>query len=121
MDVVKFVQRTHFGAAIKLLQEKFSDAYDVILKRLGNSSSYLEHLRRVSALKTMQNLRPCVDNDLILHVEGRLENANLPTNNKHPLILSSRQPLTRIIILDEHAKAGHAGSCYTLMRTRQRF
>ena len=32
MDVVKFVQRTHFGAAIKLLQEKSSDAYDLILK-----------------------------------------------------------------------------------------
>ena len=32
MDVVKFVQRTHFGVAIKLLQEKSSDAYDLIKK-----------------------------------------------------------------------------------------
>ena len=30
MNVVKFVQRTHFGAAIKLLQEKSLDAYDLI-------------------------------------------------------------------------------------------
>ena len=32
MDVVKFVQGSHFEAAIKFLQEKFSDAYDLILK-----------------------------------------------------------------------------------------
>ena len=30
MDLVKFVQRTHFGVEIKLLQEKSSDAYDLI-------------------------------------------------------------------------------------------
>ena len=78
MDVVKFVQRTHFGAAIKLLQEKSSDAYDLIFKKLGSSLSDLEHVRRVSELKTLPNLRPCVDNDLMLRVEGRLESADLP-------------------------------------------
>ena len=121
MEVVKFIQKTHFGTAIKLLQEKSSDPYDLIFKKLGNSLSDLEHVRRVSELKTLRNLRPCVDNDLMLRVEGRLENADFPTDTKHPLILPSRHPLTRLIILDEYAKAGHAGPCYTLMRTRQRF
>ena len=121
MDVSKFVQKTHFGATIKRLQERSSSVYDLILKRLGNSLSDLEHVRRVSGLKTMRNLHPCVDYDLMLRVEGRLENADLPTDTKHPLILSSRHPLARLIILDEHAKSGHASPCYTLMRTRQRF
>ena len=121
MDVAKFVQRTHFGAAIKLLQEKSLDAYNLIFKKLGSRLSDLEHLRRVSELKTLRNLRPCVDNDLLLHVEGRLENADLRTDTKHPLIFPGTHPLTGLIILDEHAKAGHAGPCYMLMRTRQRF
>ena len=82
--------------------------------------SDLEHVRRVAELKTLRNLRPCVDNNLMLRVEGRLENADFPTDTKHPLIRPSRHPLTRLIILDEHAKAGHAGASYTLMRTRQR-
>ena len=30
MDILKFVKRIHFGAAIKLLQERSSDAYDLI-------------------------------------------------------------------------------------------
>ena len=57
----------------------------------------------------------------MLRVECRLENADLPTDTKHPLIPPSIHILTRLIILDEHAKAGHASPCYTLMRTRQRF
>ena len=78
--------------------------------------SHLKHVRRVCELKT---LRPCVDNALMLRVEGRLKNADFPTDTKHPLILPSRQSLTRLIIFDEHVKAGHAGPCYTIMRTRQ--
>ena len=81
----------------------------------------MEHVRRVSELKTLRNLRPYVDNNLMLLVEGRLEEADLPTDTKHTPILSSRHPLARLIVLDEHAKAGCAGPCYTLMRTRQRF
>ena len=85
------------------------------LKKLACSLSDLEHLHRVSKLKTLRNLRTCVDNDLMLRVEGRLENADLPTDTKHPLILPSRNQLTGLIILDEHAKAGHLGLCYTQM------
>ena len=83
--------------------------------------SNLEHVRRVSELKTPRNLRPCVGNDLMLRVDGCLENDDLPTDTKHPLIFPSRHPLTRLIILKEHAKAGHAGPCYMLLRTRQLF
>ena len=57
----------------------------------------------------------------MLRVEGCLENANLTTDIKHSTILPSKHPLTRLIILNEHAKAGHAGPFYLLMRTRQRF
>ena len=83
--------------------------------------SDLEHFNRVSELKTLRNLSPCVDNDLILRVQDRLENADLPTDTKHFLILPSRHPLTKLIIFDKHAKAGHMGPCYKLMRMRQRF
>ena len=53
IHVVKFVQKTHFGTAIKLLLEKSSDAFDLIFKKLGSSLSDLEHVRRVSELKTL--------------------------------------------------------------------
>ena len=58
---------------------------------------------------------------MLLRIDGRLENADFPTDAKHPLTLPARNALTRLIVLAEHAKAGHSGSFYTLINTRQRF
>ena len=54
-------------------------------------------------------------------MEGRLYNSALPVDTKHPIILPGRHALARLIVLNEHANAGHAGPSYTLMLTRQRF
>ena len=56
-----------------------------------------------------------------LRIEGRLENADLPLDSKHPLILLGRHPLTRLIVQYKHEQAGHGGPAYTLMKTRKRF
>ena len=69
----------------------------------------------------LQNLRPCAGSDLLFRVDGRLENAELSVDSKHPIILPGRHALTRLIVLDEHSNAGHAKPSYTLMKTRQRF
>ena len=72
-------------------------------------------------MKSLRNLRPCVDSNSMFRIEGRLENSELPVDVKHPLFLPGNHPLTRMVVLDEHVKAGHAGPAYTLMETRQRF
>ena len=58
---------------------------------------------------------------MLLCVDGRLENADQLVDTKHPIILPSRHPLTRLIVLSDHCKFGHAGPAYTLMKTRQCF
>ena len=58
---------------------------------------------------------------MLFRVDGRLENAELPTDAKHLLILPGSHTLTRLIILFEHVNCGHAGPSYTLMKTRQRY
>ena len=72
-------------------------------------------------ISALRNLRRCVDDDSLFRIDGRLENAELPVKTKHPLILPSKQPLTRLIVLHEHEKAKHAGPSYTLMKTRQHY
>ena len=59
--------------------------------------------------------------DNCLRIEGRLENADLPLDSKHPLILPGRHPLTGLIVQYQHEQAGHGGPAYTLMKTRERF
>ena len=121
VDIIRYVQSLSFGAAVKLLKEKSPDAFELILKKLNKKAVSAEDFRRIAELKTLRRLRPCVDSDSLLRIDGRLENAKLPVQAKHPLIPPSRHALTRLIILFEHVEAGHAGPAYTLIRTRQRF
>ena len=62
-----------------------------------------------------------MDLDNCLRIEGRLENADLPLDSKHPLILPERHPLTGLIVQYLHEQAGHGGPAYTSMKTRERF
>ena len=44
----------------------------------------------VNELKILCNLRPCIVQDVLLRVDGRLENADLPIGNNHTTINTSR-------------------------------
>ena len=111
----------YFGAAMDCLKNNFPDEFDSFLKRMSEKAVDVDDLRRISELKALRPLRPCIDAGSILRVRGRLENAELPLDAKHPIILPSRHAFTRLIILNEHFKAVHTGPSYTLMKTRQRF
>ena len=120
LKVVKYVQGCCFGAAIKTLRQGSPDDFEAILRRFGKKPGNTESTRRINELKTLRNLRPCVDSDSMFRVECRLENAELPIDTGHPLIFPGRHALTRLIVLCEHSDSGHAGPSYTFMKTRQR-
>ena len=114
MKVVKYVQGRCFGAAIDALRRGSPDDFEAVLKRLYKQPGNIENTRRINELKTLRNLRPCVDSELLFRVQGRLDNAELPTDTRHPLILPGRRALTRLIVFHEHSDSGHAGpSLYT--------
>ena len=121
ISLVRYVQDICFGPAVKFLQANSSDEFDTLLKKLDAKASNVKEMHHLNELKTLHKLRPCVGRDLILRVEGRLDNAALPVDTKHPIILPGKHALTRLVVLHEHANAGHAGPSYTLMLTRQEF
>ena len=95
LKVVKYVQSRNFWAAIKLLSGGSPDKFKSFVSRWSKNATDPDEKRRVNELKTLRNLRPCIGQDLLLRVDGRLENADLPVDTKHPIILSGRHPLTR--------------------------
>ena len=101
-DVVKYVQSNYFGAAVNCLKNNSPDEFDSFLKRMSKKAVDVDNLRRISELKTLRPLRPCIDAGSISRVVGRLENGELPLDAKHPIILPSRHALTRLIVLHEH-------------------
>ena len=121
VSLVRYVQGSCFGLAVEFLKANSPDEFDTLLKKLDAKATNVKEMHRLSELKTLRRLRPCVGKDLMLRVEGRLDNSALPVDTKHPIILPGKHALTRLIVLHEHANAGHAGPSYTLMLTRQKF
>lgn len=50
---------------------------------------------------------------------GRLGNANLPFETKHPVFLDSQHHLATLIVLDAHDRVQHNGVSETLTEQRQ--
>ena len=91
LKLVKYVQGRCFGAAINALRRGSPNNFEAVLKRFYKQPGNIENTRRINELKTLRNLRPCVDSELMFCVEGRLENAKLSIDTRHPLILPGRR------------------------------
>ena len=85
---------------LRLLRIKSPDAIDDVIKRLDKSEN---DKWRVKEFRKLKKFRPCVDKFGLLRIEGRLEKSpELYFDSKHPLVLPSRHPLTRLVVLHHH-------------------
>lgn len=62
---------------------------------------------RVPNQSNIAKLSPFLNDDNILRVGGRLSNAAIPYNTKHPILLSKQNPLSFLIFSDAHKKTFH--------------
>lgn len=97
--IIRIVQRMSFSKEIQCLE---------IGKSLPTNSNLI-------------SLCPFLDGNNVLRVGGRLKNAQLSENEKHPILLPSRHHLTKIIIRHFHEKYLHASPELLLSLIRQQF
>ncbi|XP_059608215.1 uncharacterized protein LOC132256052 [Phlebotomus argentipes] len=69
---------------------------------------------------SLASLTPFADEQGLIRVGGRLENADQPFSSRHPILLP-KSPLTDRIMRWEHIKHLHAGPKLLLSTVRQRF
>ncbi|XP_055910779.1 uncharacterized protein LOC129945147 [Eupeodes corollae] len=74
-----------------------------------NDIALLENGQAVSKKNKHYFLRPFIDEQGVLRVGGRLENARIPFEQKHPVILHKNHPLTNLIVNECHLSNLHAG------------
>ncbi|XP_039450509.1 uncharacterized protein LOC120429503 [Culex pipiens pallens] len=59
--------------------------------------------------------------DGVMRVGGRLSNAKISTNRKHPLILDHHHPFTRLVVMYFHERLFHAGQQLLIASVRSKF
>ncbi|KAI8440876.1 hypothetical protein MSG28_009178 [Choristoneura fumiferana] len=99
-----------FILLIKSSQQQSFKEYNILLKKqsLPNKNKLLI-------------LSPFIDESELIRVGGRLENSKFMYNKKHPMLLSSKHPLTKLVFVDEHIRLMHAGPQLLLASIRDQF
>ena len=82
--------------------------------------SALKDGKKVKGNSPMSKLNPFLHEGL-LRVGGRISNAPVDFNIKHPIILPYRHHITETIIQEYHERAGHQGREHTLSSLREKF
>ena len=106
--------------------EEIAMAETVMLKRV-QEDSFVDELRTLQAGGTLPTrnkispLSPFIDEVGVLRVGGRIENANVPHNAKHQLILPKDHPVTKLLIIHEHRSNAHVGREHVLASLRERY
>lgn len=111
----------------KLTSKEVDYAIKTLIKS-AQSECFNEELQALSkidgTLKGSSNLRtlcPFLDPDGLLRVGGRLTNAPLTQDRKHPLILPSEHRITELILQEEHLRLLHAPPNLLLAQVRRKF
>lgn len=109
-----------------LTASELSNATTKILL-LTQQETFSEELRLLSkGLPLHRNSRllplsPYLDKDGLIRVGGRLSNANLEENKKHPIILPSKHHVTKLIIRQFHYQNLHVGTRTLLYLIREHY
>lgn len=79
------------------------------------------NLNKENVKGALQPLHPFLDNEKILRVGGRINNASVPFSQKHPIILPKQSRITDLIIYHEHMRLLHAPPKLLLSSLNQRY
>ena len=99
--LVKYCQRQTFSALIRRIESG------------GKIPSRL-------CPKSLKRLNPCVL-DGVLRVGGRIKNAQVEFESRHPAILPSKSHFTRLVVQHYHELVGHSGIQHTCTAVKKRY
>lgn len=81
----------------------------------------LKQNKEISHNSKLLSLNPFMDQKQIIRVGGRLENADISFNKKHPIILDYKHHLTTLLMQQEHLKLMHCGPQQLLYSIREKY
>lgn len=71
--------------------------------------------------RTLLSLNLFLDENKIIRVGGRLTNADIAFDQKHPILLPSHNAVVTLMLIQEHQRLGHAGAQTVLSNVRLKF
>ncbi|XP_076396344.1 uncharacterized protein LOC143265864 [Megachile rotundata] len=122
--VYRFRRSNNYKGSSVSVQERLETERKVI--HIIQREHYRDEIERLSKSNRVKDNRlaaldPFLDEHGLLRVGGRLLNAKIPADQKHPILLPSHHHVTDLIIREIHERAYHAGIQNTLHTVRLRY
>ena len=111
-EIIKHTQTISFPEVIQALQR---------IGSLQHSPQTTSELKNLKMTGHKRKLHPFLDEMGIVRVRGRLENALIDYDARHPIILPYRDHLTDLIISQHQQKTGLLGQEYVLSSLRHQY
>jgi hypothetical protein len=111
---------------IRVVFDASAKSNNVIVKSIQKRSFAEEYYQLstgggIEKNSTIRNLSPFLDENGVIRVGGRIRNANLAYNQKHPVLIPKNHNVTEAIIRHFHVKNLHSGTQSTLASIRQQY
>ena len=123
---VKNKARREKGQRKDLKALDLNEAEELWIKAL-QASSFAEEIKfllnskiKVTPPNYVSQFGLYLDNGII-KCKGRLNNSNLPSNSRNPILLPAKHQFVRLVIKDVHELIKHSGIRDTLVTSRERF
>ena len=101
---------------------------ETILLRYCQQSAFQDEMKRLENDKEVLQdsklfaLYPFLDrNDDLIHVRGRIDNADVPKEMKEPIILPANNRITQLLIEDIHYNTGHVEVKHMVSKLRENY
>ena len=110
-EIIKFVQKQTFKEELLALSR---------INRVCKETEKTATKNPTKRSSSIYKLDPVLENGLI-RVGGRLHQAPIASDAKHPVILPRKHHIVKLIITYYHRASGHSGVEYTLSLIREKF
>ena len=125
--VIAFCLRVKFGSQPKvLLPGELKRAEERVSKLIQRETFPVVHEEKQTFGKTnkvgvLAKFSPFFDNTGIIRVGGRIKHANLSFEQRHPILLSTKHDLVKVLLRDLHLEHNHEGVEYIRSVIQQKF
>ena len=90
-------------------------------KTFSESIRNLERENELDKKVKLLQFTPFLDKDGLIRARGRLKHAKIPYSQKHPIILDSKDNITKLIIEQAHIDCRHLGTEFVRAHLQQDF
>ncbi|CAI6373534.1 unnamed protein product [Macrosiphum euphorbiae] len=127
LKFIDFRRPRQIGTTARYLSVSYLNKAETSLIRQAQLQEFNEEYislsknKEVSGRSKLKGLHPMLQSENLILVGGRLANAQIAENQKHPIVLPATHKITRLIFEDTHQTLFHCGPQALLAEVRQRY